>query len=317
MSTKTAVSDNTRNEIESGSISRRPPSKKQRLILDDDGEEDKKARTLLKEIGFDPENVNERCHKNNLHLGVGNVWGVRGSNYSITPMIYFCRLGNLDMCRYLFSRGADCTQSSSNNFWFPMYAAALGGSLDLCQWLFHHGGAKDDIGKKNSCNYTPLKVAINHNGKCGLEVSKWLILNGVLCIPFNPDASIGSVITDDAVKNNLTPECGWTINRRPELLLWAREVVTTHQHFMLFLKGTVTSSSSLLETFNGKSGILELIGEYVGNPKAKDVRTLRQLIELLSAFIEEWPLLPIQSDEEEVEVVEEEEEEEEEEGVDD
>ena len=43
----------------------------------------------------------------------------------VTPMIYFCRnKGDLKMCCYLFVNGATCTHSSSDGFWFPMYAAA-------------------------------------------------------------------------------------------------------------------------------------------------------------------------------------------------
>ena len=56
-----------------------------------DEKEDKNARKVLKKIGFDPEQVNT------------------GSRRDMTPMIWFCREGDFKMCRYLSSRGADCT----------------------------------------------------------------------------------------------------------------------------------------------------------------------------------------------------------------
>ena len=52
----------------------------------------------------------------------------------------------------------------------------------------------------------------------------------------------------------------------------------------------LSSSSSSLVMLNSKSGILELIANYAGTPKAQELRTFRQLIYLLPAFIEDVPL---------------------------
>ena len=52
-----------------------------------------------------------------------------------------------------------------------------------------------------------------------------------------------------------------------------------------------------LVIFNGKSGILQLISEYVGNPTAQDLLTFRQLIHLLPVFIEDAPFTPTEEEE--------------------
>ena len=87
-----------------------------------------------------------------------------------------------------------------------------------------------------------------------------------------------------------------------------RRNVTTHENVIFILKGTIVSSSYKTTTskriklspplgiFNGKSGILELIAEYCGNPKVRDLRIFRQLIHLLPAFIEDIPYTPFEED---------------------
>ena len=83
----------------------------------------------------------------------------RGNWYGWTPMIRFCCLGDLALCRYLAFRGADCHKTDSSKYtWFPMYAAAKNGHGEICNWLYHDGGAKDDIRKQVSPGYSPLRV---------------------------------------------------------------------------------------------------------------------------------------------------------------
>mmetsp|Transcript_33625 Transcript_33625/g.38475 ORF Transcript_33625/g.38475 Transcript_33625/m.38475 type:complete len:111 (-) Transcript_33625:9-341(-) len=85
-------------------------------------EEEKNARKLLKEAGFDADQINKQCT-------------VRCGGYK-TPMNYFCSEGNLKMCRYLLSRGADCTFMSKGGWSFPMLNAATSGNLNVCRLLF-------------------------------------------------------------------------------------------------------------------------------------------------------------------------------------
>ena len=68
-----------------------------------------------------------------------------------------------------------------------------------------------------------------------------------------------------------------------------------HSTFLIFLAGTIITStpvdSSPLQIFNGKSGIMALIGDYTRfEQRANKIHMLRQLADLLSAFIEDEPL---------------------------
>ena len=75
----------------------------------------------------------------------------RGSSYNwdVSPLLYFCRRGNLLIVRLLFLIGADCTQLGTCDYLFPMLAAAQHGHLDICKWLFVYGGdAKYQINKE-------------------------------------------------------------------------------------------------------------------------------------------------------------------------
>ena len=60
---------------------------------DEDEAYGKTARALLKMKEFDPDNLNEEDEN------------------GMTPMLYFCVTGNLQMCRYLIAHGADCRKA--------------------------------------------------------------------------------------------------------------------------------------------------------------------------------------------------------------
>lgn len=304
---------------------------------DDDGpvlstvvkeDEDKKARQLLKEIEFDPNHINKVCRVKNPYYMITELdeemdipqelcWFV------VTPMIYFCYVGNLTMCRYLLSRGADCTKPSTCQVWFPLYAAALGGKLDVCRWLVRYGGLTNkDIRKQNSDGFTPLcSTIINPPGDNEIEIAMWLIRHGAL---FRDDTDEGDrddgELDDTTMRDDLLPNISycnqWTKgDERLKLLSAAQDALTRNERVQLFLKGTLlkcrpsssnhryetrssvkrrqleSSLSSPLVIFNGQSDILELIGEYAENPMLtpKDVRTLHQFVDRLSAFIDDTP----------------------------
>lgn len=205
------------------------------------------------------------------------------------------------MCRYLFSRCADCWKTDELGC-CPMFCAAANNHVEVVEWLFHHGGAKDDVRKPNMSGNSPLFMALYNNY---VEVGKRLILNGALFSRYN-----GVVIDARIMRNDLRPVSGivWNDDKRLSLLSWAQDAVTTHENVIFILKGTIVSSSYKTTTskriklspplgiFNGKSGILELIAEYCGNPKVRDLRIFRQLIHLLPAFIEDIPYTPFEED---------------------
>ena len=63
-----------------------------------DDEKERKTRAVLKEKGFDPDDINKKCL---VTMRTNESW-------SVTPMHHFSSRGNLQMCQYLLSRGADC-----------------------------------------------------------------------------------------------------------------------------------------------------------------------------------------------------------------
>ena len=136
----------------------------------------------------------------------------------------------------------------------------------------------------------PLLVALYNEH---FAVAQWLIRNGALSVS-SDDAG---VIDDATMRRDLYPQRvfeNWSYDRRLTVLSWAQDAVTNHANVELFLKGTIlpsasfrrhpkneyvtrskrmklssssSSSSSPLVMLKGKSGILELISKYVGNPK--------------------------------------------------
>ena len=113
-------------------------------------EEEETARKKMKEAGFDPDDVAKQCKLSDRARKAFDT-----PFDKMRPITYFCRVGDLKMCRYLLSKGASTTATSTCGWWFPMYTAALGGHLDVCKWLYAHG-AKEDMGRRNTSGYTPL-----------------------------------------------------------------------------------------------------------------------------------------------------------------
>ena len=99
------------------------------------------------------------------------------------PITYFCALGDLDMCSFLRSNGADTTgnvlayarastASGLTSYIFPMYIASLYGHLEVVKWLCNNG-ARDDIERRNPVSgHTPLTVAL-HLGHH--DVYNWML----------------------------------------------------------------------------------------------------------------------------------------------
>ena len=168
----------------------------------------------------------------------------------------------------------------------------------------------EDIRKVNREGWSPLRVAL-HNGH--FHVVHWLIRNGALA-PLG-DANDGGI--DDAIMRiDLRQEIGdhWQEDKRLTVLAWAQTSVAAYENVNVFLTGTLVSASSSsvcatrshkrrkvspspLVIFNGKSGILELIAHYSAETP-QQLRTRRQLVNLLPAFIADVPFV-IEEDEDE------------------
>ena len=295
-------------------VNERPRPPPQNELRDSDQEEDKSARKLMTEIGFDPEDITTEGKVVAHHAEYGSY------RMSSTPIIYFSAMGNLKMCRYLlYSRGADCSKPDTDGR-FPLLAAAFHGHLDVVQWLCHVCGVKEDIRKQSTFGWSPLGIALHNMHE---DIVKWMLPNGA----FSSQDEEDGVIDDAILRNNLRPvrSFPWFDDKRLIVLSWAQDAVAIHATFQLFLKGSIlpassfrrhpsnyyatrskrikvsssTKTTSPLVIFNGKSGILELISEYTGIPKPKELRIFRQLMDLLPAFIEDVPFAPFAPFEEE------------------
>ena len=266
-------------------------------------EYDTTARALLKERKFDPEDLNKAC-------------SIEDWYHPVTPLIYFCWKGNLEMVRYLIARGADCRKRDAKGC-FPMFAAAAGGHLEIVRFLSHECGAHADIRKLTMDGYSPLTIALYNDH---FDIVEWLIRNGALSSSPH-DAVDGGVIDDAIMRRDLRQETGdhWQEDKRLTVLAWAQISVAAYENVNVFLTGTLVSassssvcatrshkrrkvvspsSSSPLVIFNGKSGILEVIAHFsAGTPQ--QLRTLRQLVNLLPALIADVPFVIEEEDDDE------------------
>lgn len=258
-------------------------------------EDEATAREKMEEVGFDPDDVTKECRL--------NQHAKEGTNALVmNPMSYFCRIGDLTMCRYLLSKGASTTAASGSfDFWFPMYSAAITGQLEICMWLFAHG-AEGDIRRANYSDHSPLKALLwnsvkeeRHYATC-----RWFILMGAL----SEDDS--GVVSPDLVERDLRPKYDLrycVVDERPQLLGWARESVEANDTFMAFLLGTLPAPTNARRTratvrrqhapnrcLAGKSELLQLIADYAGIVRGRDLRILRNLVEPLSRYLERLPV---------------------------
>ena len=198
-------------------------------------DDEETARKKLEKAGFDPDRS----------VNAISAIQIEGLAENHRPISYFCSIGDLMMCRYLLSKGASTTQSwvddyddddeseGGNLCCSPMFAAARGGHLEVCKWLCDHG-ARGDIRMINDVYISPLHIAIrkNHNmyeqDESGRyrHICRWLILNEALC----PDDD--GVVCLDRVREAL-----WGYSTT-FLQNWARDAITEHDNFLVFLMGT-------------------------------------------------------------------------------
>ena len=249
---------------------------------------------LLKKKGFDPDEVNKACRV----PCCGSLW--------LTPLCHFSAKGNIIMCRYLLSRGADCSKTDRMGR-SPMHWAALYSHFEIVQLLYHDAGAHEDIRRLDMFGCSTLFLALH---KVDFEIVYWLIRKQALS---THDDGNGGGIDDAIMRRDLRQSRIWEDDQRLTVLSWARDVITTHDTVkVLLITGTIVptslfrrhpnnpyatrsnkrrkTSSSPLVMLKGKAGILELIAHYVaGTPQ--ELRPLRQLLTQLPAFIADVPFV--------------------------
>ena len=309
-----------------GSCSAAEQDLKRRRLLDAGGpvEDDEKARQKMRDAevgenfvitGFDPDNVvNIKCLS-----GIGSH-GI----YTIKPMGYFCWIGDLKMMRWLYVNGAD-TRDEDVKRWFPMYGAALYGDLESCNWLFDRGSSAD-IQRRTSDDKSPLSAIFYRAYR--REASRWLVLKGALCKDDDSgDLDLGlmrkylggnSLCVQERqlllewagqqhqvreaflvfLMGTLSPPEYSPVTLR-ELLLEKLESeeatdrkldsLPSNQHQNLWDDLLVAKQRARpLGALSGKSGILELVCDYVGIVRGREARIIRQLTEILPELIKEF-----------------------------
>ena len=319
-----------------GGVAGEPRLKKRRTEFQHDGpvEDEETARKKMEEAGFDPNDVTKECRLSEDARKASNTH----YNLRMHPMTYFCGIGDLKMCRYLLSKGASTTAANTDGFWFPTYAAALRDQLDVCKWLYAHG-AKEDVGRRNSSDYSPLGCATSQ------ACCRWFILKGVLSLDDKPGVVDPERMRQRRGLQTRTRDSVYRIDVRPQLLEWAQQSVQTHSGFMTFFMGTLPApaftqaalQSLLAECLQSqdaaemvmsnfpahqyeclwgklitkrtttpvrclggeKIGILELIADYVGVVRGRDLRILRSLVDPLSKYLEEVPEGRVEHEDEE------------------
>ena len=161
---------------------------------------------------------------------------------------------------------------------------------DTCKWLFAHG-ASNDIKRKPGSGLEgrarrPLYTTIRYGLPFYQSLRKWFILNGALC---KDDAS-GELDVEIMERDIAVNPSSWRAKERKDLLEWANNIHRARTSFLPFLSGTSSDtkhaystrrSSSPVSLLNGKSGVLELIGNYTGIVRGRKARITRQLTELL------------------------------------
>ena len=224
-----------------------PAAKKQKTCDNADGpvEDDKTAREKLREAGFDPDDV---------HTARSDLVGKHWAGWSnITPMVYFARVGDLPMCRYLFHvRGATTTAPKEEHktkphkvALHPMHPAIIRKQIAIVKWLFNHGAKKDARTYNRSVSLNPFAWCLSlkpPNHKSGQirrhpDLAKWFILNGAM------DDDDGNIDVN-AIKSTLYYvnflESQWygsdgILNL---FLDWSDSFIKTNNSFHVFLLGT-------------------------------------------------------------------------------
>ena len=278
------------------------PEPKRRRLLDAGGpiEDDETARRKMRDArvfkrgvnstypfeydGFDPDNV--RGVKSDSPYDEG----AREGNES-TPMGYFAQEGDLPMMRWLYVNGAD-TRDVAAAANFPMWLAALHGKMEVCKWLISHGAAKDVKRRtRNRHDSSPLSATFVTSFR--RDLSRWLILNGALCKDDNSGEFDFEIMKRDLVPKLFPRRRG---RERMTLLEWANDLHQPRTSFLLFLSGALsapqhayhTRRASPLKILSGKSGVMELIGDYVGFVRGREARIIRQLTEMLPNLIQQF-----------------------------
>ena len=235
-------------------------------------EEAQAARAWRKELGFNPDDAREMATM---------LFGLEQTPALVTPMIYACYLGDLEMCQFHFTHGAaKDIRTVANGGCTPMYVACEKGHLSVCEWLFKMG-ATEDIRIATNRGTTPLRIAWKNEHP---SVQHWLILKGAL--KPTPDGHTDpDTITRDIPQQSI----------RTALLQWAMEQVAANAEFQrTVLPGTLAAPRKASEHL-WKLGSLDeetsahlkgLVADFAGVAHGRGLRNVREAAEALTAMMD-------------------------------
>ena len=240
-------------------------------------------QSWLKKHGFDPDDV-RKTKKHAFFYIDHNV--VR-----FTPMMWACKLGDIEMCRNLFGSeaAADISTMASNGS-SPMCISSQEGHLSVCKWLFEVGAAKDITIIVQG--WTPMRDACNEGH---LVVCQWLVRVGALN-QINDDDEVHEDYFGDGHVDQAIVARDVVTKHRAALLEWALDTIALHSQY----RDTVLRGSTIhVDTHEQvspanrcrlpmlPSGVLERVGEFVGVVMGRQLRNVREFGETLETLLEE------------------------------
>ena len=165
-------------------------------------------------------------------------------NEPIPALWWFCQVGDLQTCKWLFAHGAAAdTHKTDSAGYGPMLLACATNQLAICQWLLSVG-VPDDLRRPARCGTTPMHQACE-NGN--LELARWLFeagatedmraINSYGMTPMRLACRYGhlevaqwlydSGARDDVLRRDhfgWSPLKGACVNNRLDVLLWLLEM---------------------------------------------------------------------------------------------
>ena len=236
------------------------------------------ARLKLREAGFDPDaSVND----------IALVDITPTLTIGATPMLYFCRKGDIPMCQYLLSKGASTTEQRLS---FPIMSAVSADNLEMCKWLYVNG-AQSHVRRETRTGCTPLGVAAKNNND---ELVRWLVLHGALCADDSTDIVDCELIRIARVmKSSQNIRCvGPALERLSEWAGTATQPICNPAG-VAFLCGALPPKSNddiasprILQCYlSGEPGIRKRVADYAGLFTKREVSILRQVRDELPPFL--------------------------------
>ena len=253
-------------------------------------EEEEKVRVCLLEGGFEPGDVrSEKRMRVKRSIKCGTM---------MTPLMWACYKGELEVCKWLYHHGAssDISRASSGEAGYtPMHYACITGHLPVCEWLCEVG-ADADISRAGANGRTPASLAFcsGHPGARRQGLCAWLVLNGAF-------DRAGPSTAASAEQGGQAGHAAWEAVERdtgscgdcPALLVWAWGVLDTHRAFFHHvLSGSVTLPASQQHAAPGERCLLPRlfleghvimrhVGSFLGVETGRRLRNVREFAHAL------------------------------------